>query len=161
MTTWPTSLDTNREFMCLILLQFFPHSASTCHDEVHICYPWLAFHVHRAEAETSFHSFFIIRRRMNQSRLRTRRGKWLPTAPWLFSLFTHQWRLLVAKRLKLRHRGATFITRGSFVFLAVHCEKAFYRLSQSRRRGIWTHAQAVKRLCGNLCGMHQPLWARC
>ena len=53
-----------------------------------------------------------------------------------FSLFTHQWRLPAAKRLKLRHQGVTFITRGSFVFLAVHCEKAFYWLSRSRGEGV-------------------------
>ena len=55
----------------------------------------------------------------------------------MFSLFTHQWRLPAAKRLKLRHQGVTFITRGSFVFLAVHCEKAFYWLSRSRGKRWW------------------------
>lgn len=54
----------------------------------------------------------------------------------MFSLFTHQWCLPVAERLKLQHQGPTFITRESFVFLAVHREKAFYWLSLRRKGGF-------------------------
>lgn len=102
--------------------------------------------------QTCFYSCFIIRRR------------WIKAEPRpaergcsMFSLFTHQWRLPVAKRLKLRHRGLTFITRGSFVFLAVRCEKAFYWLSQNRGSGIRKHAQALKRhgCVSNLCGIRE------
>lgn len=80
----------------------------------------------------------------------------------MFSLFTHQWRLPVAKRLKLRHQGVTFITRGSFVFLAVHCEKAFYWLSRSRGKRWWGGSGNMHRrwkdsnLCGPRVGLVEP-----
>ena len=124
---------TQIQSLCFEYCCHFSTLPSTCRDKSHICYLWLAFNVDWGKT-----SFFFSQPGGDEW---TSRPDLQRESGPMFSLYTHQWCLPAAKRLKLRHQGLTFITWGSFVFLAVHCEKKLSIDCLRAGMGIGKHAQ--------------------